>query len=249
MDMMEADSRKWYVLSASDGLRSLERQFERLSAARTLRGEAPVEYFMPTCLKMSTQFGQSRMSRRKLIGNYIFVHDTYKNILEAKQFVQSMWLLPHPDHNEGQREFMTLSDREMEIFKAIARAHANQLPCYPIGMVDLEEGDTVEIVGGEFDGMRGTLQCSQGRSGGKVLIAIGNLFLVASPDIEPQCIRILQFGKGNRHPYRKFEAHLPRAVLALTHLYGLGEGDQRGLTDEDLASMAVFVGRFEDLQP
>ncbi|MBO4803322.1 MAG: hypothetical protein J5503_02130 [Muribaculaceae bacterium] len=244
---MKAENLKqWYVLSARDGINDLEEQFERLSRARIRRGNTPVEYFMPTCVEMSTLFGTARMRRRKLLGNYIFVRDTYKNILEAKQVVESMWLLPHPDRKDGEHEFMTISDHEMDLFKAVARAYANELPCYPIGMVDLEEGDKVEIIGGDFDGMRGTLQCSQGRNGGKVLMAIGNLFVIATPDIKPQYIRILEFGKGNRHPYRQFEAHLPRAIQALRHKYLNNTG---GLTTEDLAAMSVFKGRYEALRP
>lgn len=248
--MTESSDQQWYVLSAKAGIREIERQFERLSAARVRRGEEPVEYFIPTCIRMSTLFGQARMSRRKLIGNYIFVRDTYKNILEAKQVMESLWLLPHPDHNEGKRAYMTISDHDMALFKAIARAYSNELPCIPIGAVDLDEGDKVEIVGGEFDGMCGTLQCSQGRNGGKVLMTIGNLFIAVTPDIRPQFIRILQFGKGNRHPYRLFEAHVPRALLALSHLRaGDDSGEAQGLTTEDVAAMTVFTGRFESLQP
>ena len=240
--MAESSDQQWYVLSAKAGIHDIERQFERLSAARVRRGGEPVEYFMPTCIRMATLFGKERMSRRKLIGNYIFVRDTYKNILEAKQSMESLWLLPHPDHNEGKRAYMTISDHDMALFKAIARAYSNELPCIPIGAVDLDEGDKVEIVGGEFDGMCGTLQCSQGRMGGKVLMTIGNLFVAVTPEIRPQFIRILQFGKGNRHPYRLFEAHVPRALRALSHR-------QMGLTTEDVAAMTVFTGRFESLQP
>ena len=248
--MTESSDQQWYVLSAKAGIRDIERQFERLSAVRVRRGEEPVEYFIPTCIRMSTLFGKARMSRRKLIGNYIFVRDTYKNILEAKQSMETLWLLPHPDPNEGKRAYMTISDHDMALFKAIARAYSNELPCIPIGAVDLDEGDKVEIVGGEFDGMCGTLQCSQGRMGGKVLMTIGNLFIAVTPDIRPQFIRILQFGKGNRHPYRLFEAHVPRALQALSHLRaGDDSREAQGLTTEDVAAMTVFTGRFESLQP
>ena len=245
--IQEAASRQWYVLSAKDSIRSLERQFNAVSALRERRGDTRVEYFLPTCVERTSLVGAPAIRRRKLVGNYVFVHDTYSNILEIKAIMESLWLLPHPDHNQGDHRYMTISDENMAIFMAIANAYANELPCYPIDMVDLEEGDKVEIVGGDFDGLCGTLQCSQGRNGGKVLMAIGNLFLVATPDIGPQYIRILQFGKGNRHPYRKFESHLPRAVQALRHSQGLD--GERGLTTEDIAAMTVFTGRFEALQP
>ncbi len=241
----------WYILSARDSIDSLEKQLAAVSAMRERRGDTPVEYFLPTCVEQSSLFGKPAMRRKKLLGNYIFVRDTYNHILEIKSMIPSLWLLPHPDREFEDKRFMTLSDREMDIFKAIANAYANELPCYPIDMVDLEEGDKVQIVGGEFDGLCGTLQCSQGRNGGKVLMTIGDIFLVATPDISPQYIRILQFGKGNRHPYRKFEAQLPRALQALSHLR---EGGNRndgttGLTTTDAAAMAVFVGRFEQLSP
>ena len=243
---MDADLKQWYVLSARGSVKRLEQQFDTLTASRLRKGEEPIDYFMPTCVVASSLFGESRMTRKKLAGNYIFVRDSYTNILAMKQSMESLWLLPHPDNNQDEKRYMTISDHDMDVFKAIAVAYANELPCYPIDMVDLEEGDKVEIVGGKFDGVCGTLQCRQGHNGGKVLMSVGNLFLVSTPDIRPQYIRILQFGKGNRHPYRNFEAHLSRAIVALKHQLGR---DGTGLTTEDVAAMVVFVGRFAALKP
>ena len=243
---VDANLKQWYVLSARESVKRLEQQFETLSASRLRKGGEPIDYFLPTCVVASSLFGESRMTRKKLVGNYIFVHDSYANILDMKRSMESLWLLPHPDNNQDEKRYMTISDRDMDVFKSIAVAYANQLPCYPIDTVDLEEGDKVEIVGGEFDGVCGTLQCRQGHNGGKVLMQVGNLFVVSTPDIRPQYIRILQFGKGNRHPYRNFEAHLSRAILALKHLFGC---ENTGLTTEDIAAMAVFVGRFNALKP
>lgn len=249
--MDEDETKRWYILSAKDGIKSIERQFGAISALRQQQGKEPVEYFMPTCVEQSSLFGKPAIRRKKLMGNYVFVHDTYSNVIEIKAIVESLRLLPHPDHSRGERRFMTLDDDQMAAFKAIAGAYANELPCYPVGSVELDEGDRVEIVGGEFDGMKGVLQCSQGRNGGRVLMNVGNLFLVATPSIGPQYIRILEFGKGNRHPYRKFEAHLPRAIQALAHRKQAGNKDLAtdGLTTEDMAAMSVFTGRFEALKP
>lgn len=216
--------------------------FSALSASRLEQGGEPIEYFLPTCIVQSNYYGKPVMRRRKLMSNYVFVRDSLKNILEMNQAIDSLWMLPHPDKTPAVKRYMTISDRDMEVFKSVAHVYANELPYYPIGTVDLEEGDRVEIVGGDFDGMEGTLQCRQGRNGGKVFISIGDLFLISTPDIRPQNIRILQFGKGNRHPYRQFEAHLPRAIQALRH------SREAGLTADDIAAMTVFTGRFEALQ-
>ena len=239
---------QWYVLSSNDSIKSLEQKFDALSALRARRGGQAVEYFLPTCVVQTSQFGKPVARRKKMAGNYVFVRDTHLGVLEIRESIKSLWILPHPDKSQDKNHFMTVGDKEMDVFKAIARAYANELPCYPMDAVDLEDGDKVEIVGGDFDGMTGTLRCSQGRDGGKVLMAIGNLFIVATPAIRPQYIRILQFGKGNRHPYRQFEAHLSRAMQALRHLRG--DGSSRGvLTVDDVAAMTVFTGRFEALQP
>lgn len=246
-NVKEASSSQWYVLSSKSGIKSLEEQFSVLSASRVERGGVPVEYFLPTCVVQTNRSGKAVIRRKKLIGSYIFIRDCLTNIMEMTRSVDSLWLLPHPNRDNDGKRYMTVSDNEMEIFKAIANAYANELPCYPIEAVDLEEGDRVQIIGGEFDGMKGTLKCSQGRNGGKVMMAVGNLFLISTPDIRPQYIRILQFGKRNRHPYRQFEAHVPRALQALRHQYGIDA--LNGLTTEGLASMTVFTGRFEALEP
>ena len=242
LHVKDANLRQWYVLSSKSGIKALEDKFSALSASRLEQGGEPIEYFLPTCVARSCYYGKPVMKRRKLISNYVFVRDSLRNILEMNQAIDSLWMLPHPDKTPVVKRYMTISDRDMEVFKSVAHAYANELPCYPIGAVDLEEGDRVEIVGGDFDGMEGTLQCRQGRNGGKVLISIGDLFLISTPEIRPQYIRILQFGKGNRHPYRLFEAHLPRAIQALQHMQGTG------ITSDDIAAMTVFTGRFEALQ-
>ena len=243
VEARDTESPHWYVLSAKDSIESLEMQFKAVSSLRQRRGMLPVEYFLPTCVHHTSLFGVPAIRRKKLMGNYVFIRESYSNVLEIKESMGALWLLPHPDRDPAGHRYMTISDAEMSNFMIAARAYANELPCYPIDRVDLDEGDKVEIVGGEFDGMCGTLQCSQGRKSGKVLVAVGNLFLIATPDLGPQHIRILQFGKGNRHPYRIFESHLPRAIQALHHCRG------KGLTTDDIAALTVFVGRFEKLQP
>lgn len=248
MPLSDPELQQWYVLSSSDSVKSLEQQFDALSALRVRRGAHAVEYFLPTCIIQTSLFGKPSARRKKMVENYVFVRDTHVGVLEIRESIKSLWILPHPDKSQVTHRYMTIGDKEMDLFKAIAKAYDNELPCYPMDAVDLEDGDKVEIVGGEFDGMTGTLRCSQGRDGGKVLMPIGNLFVVATPAIRPQYIRILQFGKGNRHPYRQFEAHLARAMQALRHLRGDGASPGM-LTVDDVAAMTMFTGRFEALQP
>lgn len=191
------------------------------------------------------RFGKEVMATRKMLYTYIFVRDTEAGVRELKHFIPQLHMLSHPGGDlQGRRRYMTVSDREMDMFRIIADAFSGQLPCYRFDEVDLEEGDLVQVVGGVFDGVEGRLRCTRGREGGQVLLALGNLLLVSTGDIAPQFIRILEFGKGNRHPYRQFETHLPRAVAALAKR--LTDGT---LPVEDLPQQLVFTGRFALLKP
>ncbi len=242
---MESQGKQWYILKFSGSIKRLKQELESLSSLRMNCGKEPLEYFFPICVNMAQLFGKSS-KHKYLLGNFMFTYGSYIDILEATQIVGCIHLLPHPVSIEGEGRWITISDSDMTVLKAIASVYANKLPCIPMNMVALEDGDKVEIAGGHFNGAKGTLQCHQGRNGGNVLIAIGDLFIVSTPTIQPQYIRILQFGRGNRHPYRQFEAHLTRAIHALEHLFA---PSALGLTIEDVNLMSVFTDRYAALRP
>ncbi len=239
------DKIKWYVLTTSDRVDVIRDAFARISATRVREGKPPVEYFLPTIIVYrETSRGQA-VKNKKLLERYVFVHAGISDIFEMKRQYPSMLLLPRKDRlDSGERKYLSVPDGEMEMFRRIAHCYSNEVPCYRPGDIDLEAGDLVRVIGGQWDGIEGTLVTQRGRDGGKVVLQLNGLFLVPTMEIEPRFIQIISFGKGNRHPYRKFEAHLPRAVKALTNLF-----DQGTLSPDDIAAMTTFTARFEALEP
>ena len=215
-----------------------------MSIRRAYDGKGPIEYFLPTCFMRVNQFGTMKTVTRKMLFSYIFIKDTEPGIRDIKRSIPQLRLLTMPGSKRGDTRYMIISDRDMDMFRKIADAYSGQLPCYRVGDIQLEEGDYVRVVGGMFDGIEGRMISSPGRNSGQVILPVSNLFLVSTGDIAQQYIQILEFGKGNRHPYNMFEAHLPRAVDALANKLTKGE-----LTEKELASMLVFTGRLEQLQP
>ena len=224
----------WYALRIHGRLTDSQQAFEMAEERLGFH----VNLFMPTILRQSSINGKTVIRRHRLLGHYLFLNHSVEQIEALRTLVPGMDWLRAPDGTSRQ----VVPDEEMHMFMAVAKAYGNQLPCYPIEAVDLEEGDLVEIIGGEFDGVKGVLQSQQGREGGRVVLNVGNLFLVATPSIMARHIRIIKFGRGNRHPYRLFDAHMTRALQALRHKLG-GEG----LTLDDTAALLTFTQRFAQL--
>lgn len=238
------DKPAWHVLTLAQSIAAIRQQFQALTSSRAQQGLPPVDYFLPTCYMRVNRFGRQVLAQRKMLFTYLFVRDTAAGLRDIRTRIPGLRMLTVHDSHTGQRRYMTITDRDMESFRTIANAHSGELPCYRVGDIDLQAGDRVQVIGGPFSGVEGTLRTAPGRDGGQVVLAIGDLFIVSTGDIQSQYIRILQFGHGNRHPYKQFEAHQPRALAALAaHLR------HQPLAVDDLTAMQVFVQRYQLLQP
>ncbi len=243
-DFMAIATRSWYVLMFNQGVATIKKEFATLSIKRAYEGKGPIEYYMPTCYFRVNKFGTSQQVTRKMPFSYVFIRETELGIREIKRFVPTLRMFTLPGSKHHDTRYVKLSDQEMSMLKIIANAYSEQLPCHHIEDFKLEDCDDVRVVEGVFKGLEGKMTVSPGRNSGKVILPVGNLFLVSSGEILHQYTQILAFAKGSRHPYYVFDAHLPRAIEALSNKLTKGE-----LDDNELASMLVFTGRLENLQP
>ena len=90
-----SDGKIWFVFSANEGVETIERQLDAVSADRISRGLPAVEVFFPT---NCSQF---------------YIHDTQDNILEIAESLFSCASLNRLD-NESEMDYMTISDSEVE---------------------------------------------------------------------------------------------------------------------------------------
>ena len=81
------------------------------------------------------------------MGNYVFIRDSYSNVLEIKESMGTLWLLPHPDRDPVEHRYMTISDAEMSNFMIAAKAYANEASFRAITFIDERLADISKELG------------------------------------------------------------------------------------------------------
>lgn len=241
---MAISVRNWYVLVFTQAVTKMKKDLAALSIKRAYEGKGALEYFLPSFFMLVKQFGTGKYVSRKMVVSYVFIRETEGGIRQLKTKMPQLQLITSPESKAHNTQYVKLNDSEMSMIKKIADIYDGQLPCYRSDEYKLDGCDYVKVVDGPFEGVEGRIVTWPGRDSGQIILPVGDLFLVSTGDILSQYTQIIEFGKGNRHPYHMFELHLPRAIEALTKQLTNGE-----IPPNDLATMLVFTGRLEALQP
>ena len=196
--------------------------------------------FVPACFMRVNRGAKEAV--RKLPLTYVFVCTTERGVAEIKKALPTLKLNAPISVATGQRKHVTLHDGEMRMFRKIAEVFGGQLPCYPAGAFDVESCDRVRIVAGPFAGVEGAMVPSQGKDGGLVVLPMRDLFCVSVGEQSPHNYKVLEFGKGSRHPYHEFDNYLPRVTAALRQRITTGSVDAAAYAD-----VAKFVHRYSEL--
>lgn len=228
----------WYVLTV---LRSSLQACERLAAHAdefNARTAARLECFAPTFVDISARDNSRGRIRKPLLYNYIFVKGTLPELRRFRSAYPVYNLIPTGEKRDAPTGYRYVPDDEMARFMRIARAYENAVPCFSPSEIDLEQGDRVRIIGGQFSGVEGVLLSQQGRDGGRVVVRIAGMLAVETLDIAPQYLQIVEFAKGGKHVYDKIESYLPKARRALANSLL-----QNGPDARDLAAINYFLTR------
>lgn len=161
----------WYVLRVT---------YQReITAAKALE-EMQIEHYVPTVrTRIRNEKGVSiGWKTEPLIHNYIFVHDSYENILKLKQskldylrFIMGKGekgLLDEPQY---------VPDKQMADFMKVVRTMGSK-PVDP--NIDLRKGDRVRILTGPFEGVEGVFIKMPTRHEKRVVIKIEGVAAVAT---------------------------------------------------------------------
>ena len=241
---MAISVRHWYVLMFKQAFTKTKKDLSSLSIKRAYEGKGALEYFIPSMFMRVKQFGTGKYISRKMVVSYVFIRETEGGIRLLKSKMPQLQLITSSESKAYNTQYVKLDDFEMTMVKKIADVYDGQLPCYRSDEYKLDGCDYVKVVDGPFKGIEGRIVTYPGRDSGQVILPIGDLFQVSTGDILSQYIQIIEFGKGNRHPYHMFELHMPRVLEALTRQLTKGE-----ISAEELATMLIFTGRLENLQP
>lgn len=187
----------WYIMNFVPGAGRSRAGLESLAAGWN------IEVFAPTFVELVTDKGQVRKREKPLLYHYIFVRGRDEDI---KRFAQTNRGFSFVIDRAGSRRHLQVSDEALEQFRLIASYHAGKLPCYPLEGINLEEGDKVQVVSGEFAGLTGTYMSRKGGKKGNILIAIDNGLAAIVYDIRADYVRVLEFSRDSSRVYDQLDA-------------------------------------------
>ena len=227
---------EWYVLNhiataiCKDSAQKTIEHFNKVH-------NTSLELFAPTYVVREEHDGVVRMKKVKLTFHYVFVRGTFDDLkalcCETNGF---SFLINHG----SEERYAIISDREMQAFRTIARAYENCLPYYSLGDIDLEDGDVVEVINGDFPGLVGTFMPRARSKSGNIVLQVFNQVGAIAYNIKVSDVRVLEFSKNSTRANDKIDAFIPHLLKALRHYH-----DNETLPSSLVAKLSVFCQRME----
>ena len=171
MNKIEKNAVAWYVLRVT---------YQReLTAAKQLEGLG-IEHFIPTVrTKIRNEKGLAiGWKTEPLIHNYIFIHDSYSDLLVIKQHKLDYLRFMMGKDDAGEANVpQYVPDKQMSDFMKVVRTMGSK-PVDP--NIDLRKGDRVRVLTGPFEGVEGIYIKMPNRHEKRVVIKIEGIAAVAT---------------------------------------------------------------------
>ncbi len=195
-----------------------------------------LELFAPTFVEMSCRDGLWKRKNIPLFYHYVFVKGNYEQIRQLCGLPNGFsFVLNRADKHQC----VALTDNDIQALRLIASRYGNELPCFAIDEIDLEEGDLVEVMDGQFAGLVGTYLPKRGYSKGNLMISIDRSLAAIVCDVRAEYVKVLRFARDSKRAYDQIEAFIPRLFAAM-RLFHAGE-----LTAAAAAPLRIFCRRFD----
>lgn len=226
---------KWYVLNYfGETYRDLpQKAVDRYN----LSNGTKLELYAPTYVVREERNGELKFRTVNLTYHYVFVRGDFENIKKLCGLRNGFSFLI--DRMNEDRH-ATIDDRKMASFQNIASAYKNCLPYFSLDDIDLEDGDLVEVVKGDFPGLIGTyIPNAKSKSGNIVLRVFNNVGTVAF-NVKVTDVRVLEFSRNSTRANDQIDAFIPHLLKALRHYHA-----NEALPPALAAKLSVFCGRME----
>jgi transcription antitermination factor NusG len=177
--MLCADNKKdeklWYVLRVT---------YQREIAAKEKLCAIGIESFVPMIKKkIIGKSGKPEWKYEAALHNYIFVHSTREKIdCIKKEYIPWLRYVISPNRENG-RSVMTVQERQMQSFIAIAGNESERILYLNPDEINLTKGDRVRVVGGVFEGAEGYLVKIEHKREKRVVVKIDGITAVATTSI------------------------------------------------------------------
>lgn len=192
MNNIEKNAVAWYVLRVT---------YQReLTASKALE-EVQIEHYVPTIkTRIRNEKGVSiGWKTEPLVHNYIFVHDSYENILKLKRGkLDYLRFIMGKDENGLLNVPQYVPDKQMMDFMKVVRTMGSK-PVDP--NIDLKKGDHVRILTGPFEGVEGIYIKMPNRHEKRVVIKILGIAAVATMALKASDIEKIEVKEEKRKEY------------------------------------------------
>ena len=235
MSDSRSDTPTWYVLNYIGG--TFRDIAQKAVDQFNLWNKTKLELFAPTYVVREEKQGEIKFRTISLTFHYVFVRGTFAEVkcLCAQPNGFSFLI----DHGSVER-YAIIDDRRMTHFKNIARAYKNCLPYFPLDEIDLEDGDLVEVVKGDFPGLVGTFMPKAKSKTGNIVLNVYNKVGTIAFDVKAIDVRVLEFSSHSTRANDQIDAFVPHLLKALRY-FDRDEAVPTALA----AKLSVFCGRME----
>ena len=230
---LQDDSTCWFVLNHI--ATAFQQQAKKVVDAFNRANGASLELFAPTYVVRETKNGEVKMKSVNLTYHYVFVRGSLPQIKQLCSMSNGFSFLLDRCSTE---RYALISDREMANFKNIARAYKNCLPYFALDDIDLEEGDLVEVIHGDFPGLIGTYMPKLKSNSGNIVLNVYNMMGTIAFNVKATDVRVLEFSKRSTRANDQIDAVVPHIYTALK-LYN----EDIELPTSLVAKLSVFCSR------
>ena len=230
---LQDDISCWYVLNHI--ATTLQEQAKKVVDTFNRTEETSLELFAPTYVVRETKNGEVRMKSVNLTFHYVFVRGT---LAQVKQLCSQSNGFSFLLDRSSRERYAVISDRDMRNFKNIARAYKNCLPYFSLEDVDLEDGDLVEVIHGDFPGLVGTYMPKAKSNSGDIVLHICNNVGTIAFDVKATDVRVLEFSHNSTRANDQIDAVIPHILTALQYYK-----EESELPSNIAARLSVFCSR------
>lgn len=192
MNEIERNAVAWYVLRVT---------YQREITASKALEELRIEHYVPTIrTRIRNEKGVSiGWKTEPLVHNYIFIHDTYENILKLKQGkLDYLRLIMGKDDNGVLNVPQYVPDKQMQDFMKVVRTMGSK-PVDP--NIDLKKGDRVRVLTGPFEGVEGIYIKMPNRHEKRVVIKILGIAAVATMALNASDVEKIEVKEEKKKTY------------------------------------------------
>jgi transcription antitermination factor NusG len=192
MNNIEKNAVAWYVLRVT---------YQREITASKALEELQIEHYVPTIrTRIRNDKGVSiGWKTEPLVHNYIFIHDSYENILKIKQGkLDYLRFMMGKDESGMLSMPQYVPDKQMSDFMKVVRTMGSK-PVDP--NIDLKKGDHVRVLTGPFEGVEGIYIKMPNRHEKRVVIKILGVAAVATMALNASDVEKLEVKEEKKKKY------------------------------------------------